>query len=258
MKVAATKKRNPGAMIPIAFICGILCLGLSVPCIAKQVPINPITSDIRDKIRESSQLISRVEENMAPKVNDLETIYKSYEPCKKKQNDSGCVEIEHQIKLKYKDVLSTMAGDLPNLKKTIKTTAIDLGNSVRSQTRTKSFKELYDHVSTKGRLPKPRGPLSKKLSDLLKALGKPSTNISILELSLQTQADLISASQYLDYLEAELSRQIMLVDMDVDFGILSPEIATVMQGVTEIFGYNADFGGAAIEEDATPESKDWR
>lgn len=225
--------------------------------LAKEVTINPITPDIRDKLRESTKLVSKVEDSMAPKVNDLEKIFKTYsQTCKGNENDRGCVEMQNQIREKYKEILSAMESGLPRVRRTISSTAQNLGQSIKAKTRKKDLKELFAGVSHKGTVPRIRGPLSKKLSELLKAMGRPSTNVSILELSLRTQADLISANEILEYLEAEISRQVVMIDMMKGFGDLSPEMATVMKGVSELFGYDVDFWD--IDEDTTPRTDDWR
>jgi hypothetical protein len=39
--------------------------------LAREVPINPITPDIQNKLKASTELISEVEDTLAPKVNDL-------------------------------------------------------------------------------------------------------------------------------------------------------------------------------------------
>ena len=155
----------------------------------------------------------------------------------------------------YKELLNTMAEDLPKVKNTINATARELGSSIRAKTRTKDIKGLYEHVAKKGKLPKIRGPLSKKLSEMLKAMGRPSSNVSILEMSLQTQADLIAASEILEFLEAKIDSQVIMIDIQQDFGVLSPEMASVMKGVAELFGYDVDFGPAEIEETGSP--GDW-
>ena len=227
------------------------------PVFAKEVLINPITPDIRDRLRESTDLVTNVEDTMAPMVTDLEKIYKTYtETCKDNGKDRGCVEMQTQVREKYKDVLSIMEKDLPKVKQSVSQTAQNLGLSINAKTRNKTLKDLFDGIAEKGTLPKVRGPLSKKLSELLKALGRPSTNVSVLELSLQTQADLISANEILEYLEAEINRQIVVVDMMQDFGVLSPEMATVMKGVAEIFGYDVDFG--ELDEGPPITHDDWR
>lgn len=224
---------------------------------AKEVPINPITPDIRAKLKESTVLVGNVEDSMAPKVGDLEKIYKTYtETCKGKEEDRGCVEIQNQIREKYKDVLNTLIEGLPKVKGSVSATARELGASIKRKTSGKDIKELYEHIAKKGKLPKIRGPLSKKLSEMLKALGRPSSNVSVLELSLQTQADLVSAAEILEYLDAEINRQMVVVDMIQDFGVLSPEMATVMKGVAEIFGYDMDFGLAGIVEEEISDD-DW-
>lgn len=225
---------------------------------AREVPINPITHDIRAQLRESTELIGSVENSMAPKVAELEKIYKTYtESCKGKEKDRGCVEMQNQVREKYKAILQTMSNELPKVRASVSRTGQELGKSIKTKTHTKNLRSLLMEVSQKGTLPKIRGPLSKKLSELLKAMGRPTTNVSILELSLRTQADLISATELLDFLDAEISRQLVVVDMMQDFGALSPEMASVMKGVGEIFGYEADFGTPVVDEVATV-SDDWR
>jgi len=232
-------------------------VAVSVPALAKEVMINPITSDIRDKLRESTDLVSNVEDTMAPRVTDLEKIYNTYtETCDGNEDDRGCVELQNQIREKYKEVLSAMESELPKVKQSVSSTAQNLGQSIKTKTGNKELNELFEGVMEKGTLPEARGPLSKKLSELLKALGRPSTNVSILELSLRTQADLVSANEILEYLDAEINRQIVMVDMMQDFGVLSPEMASVMKGVSEIFGYDVDFEGSFEEPEPKPD--DWR
>ena len=45
---------------------------------AREVPINPITSDVKDKIRESVKLVNNVDEQVAPKVKELEKVFELY------------------------------------------------------------------------------------------------------------------------------------------------------------------------------------
>jgi len=226
--------------------------------LAREVPINPITPDIRAKLKESTELIGNVEDTLAPKVNDLEKIYRTYkETCKGGEKDRGCVEIQNQLRQRYREVLSEMTEKLPKVNETVLSTARDLGDSIKAKTRRKDLRELYNEVSKKGALPRIRGPLSKKLSELLQVMGPYSSNISVLELSLRTQADLISATEYLEYLEAKISHQMVLVDMDHDFGVLSQEMASVMAGVSDIFGFQADFDAPIVDERKTA-TDDWR
>lgn len=240
----------------LAMACLLLVIAGNAP--AKEVLINPITPDIRDRLKKSTELVSKVEDGMAPKVSEMEKIYKTFkDSCEGNEKDRGCVEIQNQIGEKYKEILSTMSGELPKVKNAIASTARDLGMSIQSKTRNRDIKDLYENISRKGKLPKVRGPLSKKLSEFLKALGRPNANFSVLELSLQTQADMIAASEILEYLEAEISRQMVMVDVVQDFGVLSPQMASVMKGVANLFGYEFD-PGVWIEVEETTSGADWR
>jgi len=133
-------------------LISILCFGLFFvggAVLAKEVMINPITPDIRDKLRESTDLVSKVEDSMAPKVNDLEKIYKTYsETCKGNENDRGCAEMQNQIREKYKEVLSAMESELPRVRRAISSTARNLGQSIKAKTRKKDLRELFKAFHT--------------------------------------------------------------------------------------------------------------
>ncbi len=230
-------------MLMVITIAGGLWISLTATVLGAEVPINPITPEIRDRLKESTELVGSVEDAMAPKVGDLETIYKTFnETCKGKEGDRGCVEIQNQLRQQYRDVLESMVANLPEVRKSISATARELGGSIKKKTMRKDVKELYQGLVEKGAPPKVRGPLSKKLSELLRAMGTAQHNVSILELSLRTQGDMIAASEMLDYLEAQVSSQLAVLDITTDLGVLSPEMASVMRGVAELFGYDVEFG----------------
>ncbi|RLC27981.1 MAG: hypothetical protein DRH32_09645 [Deltaproteobacteria bacterium] len=119
--------------------------------LAGEVPINPITPDIRSKLKRSTTLVKNVEDSMGPKVSDLEKIYKTYtETCKGKEQDRGCVEIQNQVREKYKEVLTTLGNELPKVKMSVNATARELGQSIKRKTHGRDLKELYEHVGKKG------------------------------------------------------------------------------------------------------------
>ena len=234
----------------------LLSAGMAV---AREVPINPITSDVKDKIRESVKLVNGVDEQVAPKVKELEKIFQLYKPCIGREEDRGCVQLKDQISEKYGEVLESLGDALPKIRHTIQTTASGLGESIEAKTRRKDVRELYENISTKPAPPQVRGPLSKKLSQLLEALGG-SSNMSILEMSLQTQADLISASDTVEFLESKVSQMTLMVELGQELPILSQEMASVMKGVAELFGYDLDFIPEVemVDTHGTFSADDWR
>ena len=244
--------------ILVAFCLMVLAMNTSAH--AREVLINPITPDIRDRLKQSTALVRGVEDTMAPKVANLEKLYQTYkETCQGNENDRGCIEIQNQIRETYKEFLVALGTDVPLIKQSVLSTADTLGQSIKARTHTKNLKEIYyGEVAKKGKLPVSRGPLSKKLSEILVAMGHPNMDISILEMSLRTQADLISAAEILEYLDAEISRQIVMVDIMEDFSALNPEMATVMRDVAELFGYDVDFGYEEQLDAIDPAIDDWR
>jgi len=229
-------------------------------CFSTEIPINPITPSIKDKIKQTADSIKTLEDDLGPKVKELEKTYTTYkQTCKDKQNDRGCIEMENQITQKYKEVLESLNTKIPKLKNELKNSAQELGMSIIRKTRTKDIKEIYEHISGKSKLPKIRGPLSRKLNEILKLVGVNKGNISLLELSLMTQADMISAIEILDYLEANIQRQIILIEMGQQFADLSPEMVQIMRGVSELIGFNNTEFDFEIEEDEEISSPDdWR
>jgi len=231
--------------------------------VGKELPINPITPNVKNKIKESTRILSDVEDRMAPKVNEMEKMFKFYkQSCEGKDDDRGCVEIKTQIGQKYGDVLRTMEQALPKLKQSLSSSARELSHSIKKQTRGRDVNELYRDVAKKGSLPRARGALSKRLLGLLNAVGKSGSNVSLLELSLRTEADLISSTQILDYLEAEISRQIMMIDVSQGLPVLSPEMVGVMNSVSGLFGFDdVEFEAEMYEKAASNDSyggDDWR
>lgn len=227
-----------------------------------EIPINPITPEVKDRLRESIKLVSTVEDKMAPSVTDLEKIMKSYEPCKSKEKDRGCVEIKKQLGEKYKEVLDALGEQIPKVKSAVNSTADNLGLSIRNKTRRKEVRQLWEEVAKKKSIPRPKRdkPLSKKLYTLLEALG-PGSNMSILELSLQTQADLITSAEIIEYIEARVQHLSMIVDMGQELPIMSEEMAAVMQGVSELFGFDMNFAPEIPETPVQAEGitgEDWR
>jgi SMC interacting uncharacterized protein involved in chromosome segregation len=236
----------------------ILCLALGLvlisagSVISKEVLINPITPDIKDRIKESVKLVGDVDSSIAPKVKDLEKIYEMYKPCLQSPDDRGCVQLKEQVGEKYKAVLDAIGESLPKMRKSIETTARKLGESIQKKTRTKDMKSLYSHVSEKAQAPKVRGPLSKKLSKLLEALGS-SSKLSILELSLQTQGDMIAASETLEFLEGKISQLSLAVELGQEIPLINEEMAGVMKGVSDLFGYDIDFIPEVLPEEPKSE-----
>jgi hypothetical protein len=246
-------------MKKILIIAGGLLLLAAGLGVAREVPINPITGDVRDKIRESVKLVNDVDQQVAPKVKELEKVFQLYKPCIGREEDRGCVQLKEQISQKYGEVLESLGEALPKIRHTIQTTAAGLGESIEAKTRRKDIHDLYENISSKPATPKIRGPLSKKLSQLLAALGG-SSNMSILEVSLQTQADLISASDTVEFLESKVSQLTLMVELGQELPILSQEMASVMKGVAELFGYDLEFipDVEMVDNRSSFAADDWR
>ncbi|MBW2742556.1 MAG: hypothetical protein JRE64_27920 [Deltaproteobacteria bacterium] len=67
-------------------LISILCFGLFFVggvVFAKEVMINPITPDIRDKLRESTDLVSKVEDSLAGEVITIKRALKEELACKR-------------------------------------------------------------------------------------------------------------------------------------------------------------------------------
>lgn len=218
---------------------------------AREIPINPITPDVQDKIRESYQVVSGIEEGVAPQFEKLEKALKENKECVQRPSDKGCSAIKAQIGESAKEVLEQVEVKLPEIKKAIGSTAKALGVSIHKKSGLKNIDDMYQDISKSSALPKSRGPLSARLGNILSIFGSKS-NTSILEMSLQTQADLIAATEMIDYLDLEISRLKTMIITDMDMGTINPDMAEVFSGVAELFGIDFDVDYAL--ENATLEN----
>jgi hypothetical protein len=134
---------------PIFLIVGGLVLLTWGTVTAREVPINPITPDVKEKIKEPVKLVGNVDENVAPKVKDLENIFKMYTPCKGRDDDKGCVQLKEQIGEKRGEVIKEIGASLPEMKQTITSTAQSLGGSIKAKTMRTDLKSLYENLSKK-------------------------------------------------------------------------------------------------------------
>lgn len=232
------------------FALAVLLVGLAQAG-QKDIPIFRIPPEVTDNLGKTREMIMQVQDSMATNVHDLETMMKTYkETCEGDSRDRGCAEMLNQVKQQYLQVLKTLEKEMPKIKGTISQTADQLGQTIKAKTRHQSIKDLYEDVSTKNALPPIRGPLSKKLNEIVGLMrqGHGGVDVSPMELSLQTQADLIASADALNYLEAEITRQRLFVETVVTFGDLSPMIGTVMGSVSEIFDYDIDAGGIEVPD----------
>jgi hypothetical protein len=87
------RKRPEGGVRAMKRIITFVCLSLFMAVgssFAREVPINPITPDIRAKLKESTELIGKVEDKLAPRVKEMEKVFRTYrETCKGGGNDRG-------------------------------------------------------------------------------------------------------------------------------------------------------------------------
>ncbi len=245
-------------MHKLIFIIAILAVITAPTLQAREIPINPITGEVRDKLKESVRAVAEVDSNVEPMVKKLQKSFKSYEPCADNATDRGCIELKKQVGEHYEAVLTSIARSVPELKKTLNSTAQELGRSIEKKTRRPDVRALYENISKKKSSPVARGPLSLKLKKLMEALGSGSSQ-SILEVSLQTQADLIAATSTLEMLEGKVNQLLVMVDLGQELPILSNEIAEVMQGVSELFGYEMDFvpETLAVEQETAGSKYAW-
>ncbi len=232
------------------FIAAFVLVGL-VQAQKRDIPIFKIPPEVTDNLGKTREMLMQVQDSMATKVHDLETMLKTYkETCEGDTQDRGCAELLNQVKQQYLQVLKTLEKEMPKIKSTISQTADQLGKTLKAKTRYKSVKDLYENVSKKNALPPIRGPLSKKLNEIVSLMRKSrgGRDVSPLELSLQTQADLIASADAMNYLEAEITRQRLFVETVVSFGDLSPMIGSVMASVSEIFDYDIEAGEVPVPD----------
>ncbi|ACL03810.1 hypothetical protein Dalk_2116 [Desulfatibacillum aliphaticivorans] len=227
---------------------GTTILFLAPPAMAGEIPINPVTPDIRDKVHESYQLVADVDKNVGPKIREMEKLWNSSEPCREsgKEYDAGCVEIKRQIREKYIAILDGLEKSFPKIEGSLSQTSERLGRSIHNKTAGKTLEQVYQSTSGGPPVSQPQGMLSKKLYGMLKALSIDSDQ-SLLEVGLRYQSDLIDANEMLGILKAKVGQQLARAKLDMAMPEISDEMAIVLQGVSDFLGYDSQFGSAEDE-----------
>ena len=243
------------------FIVFLLAFALSFPHFAyaqqKLVPINPFTSEVRESLNKVKQDVSNVERNISPNAAKLEESMQDYDACKNKE-DQGCVDMAKDVKTQYLQILKALDNKLPSIRENLSVSSSQLGKEWNKQTRNKSIKDIYsNNVRKKSQMPKLRGPLSKRLTQLADVFKKPFGNISLAEIAINTQADLMSSVEIIDFVETQISYQITMLETIDDMAIISPEIVKVMSKVQDVLDIETEFPYYDVSIDSEEATDNW-
>ncbi len=217
---------------------------------AVQAPtIRLFPTNVVEDVKETGRVAKDLENSLQNVIADLEQQWKLYQEskCDGAEGDPGCDQIARQLGEKYKEMLSIMDSQLPQMERSVETTVTSLEGRLRKELGQKmTARELQNvlanEMSQDNRVTatKQRRRSSRRLSERFRRY---------YELVAQTNSRtrgslaLVAADIYLDSKEVldlikltrdEITRSRLMIEIRHELGEVTPEMTEVVAGVRNI------------------------
>jgi hypothetical protein len=217
---------------------------------AVQAPtIRLFPTNVVEDVKETSRVAKDLESSLQNVITDLEQQWKLYQEskCDGAEGDPGCDQISRQLGEKYKEMLSIMDSQLPQMERSVETTVNSLESRLRKElgqkmTARELQEVLVNEMSQDSRVSatKQQRRSSRRLSERFRRY---------YELVAQTNSRtrgslaLVAADIYLDSKEVldlikltrnEITRSRLMIEIRHELGEVTPEMTEVVAGVRNI------------------------
>ena len=182
--------------------------------------------------------------------------------CQGADGDEGCAQISKQIGATYLEMLELMNDRLPTMEKAVNNTRFSLEKRLRKELGQRTTPStLQDQLlgksgsvaATAANRPALRGRSGVRLSDRFKQYYKlvatngegPGGSLAVVASDIYL--DMEEASQLIAATQEEIARASLMEQLNQSFGVITPEMATVVGGVKEIL-FGESVGDLPIAE----------
>ena len=211
---------------------------------------------VLEDIRETGQVAEEMENNLQEVIHRLDMQQQLFEEslCQGADGDQGCARISKQLGATYLEMLNVMSERLPEMERAVNSTRSSLEKRLRQElgqrmTPTSLQNALLgeNKVRTTSR-PELRGRSGVRLSDRFKqyyqlvATHREGPGKSLAVVAADIYLDMEEAAQLLAATQEEISRATLMEQLNQSFGLITPEMANIVNGVKEIL-----FGEAVNE-----------
>ena len=216
---------------------------------------------VLEDIRETGQVAAEMESNLAVVIHRLDMQQQLYDEslCHGAEADAGCERIAKQLGATYLDMLEVMTERLPDMERAVENTRSSLEKRLKKElgqrTTPTTLQEMLLGEGTRQveeqRLAL-RGRSGVRLSDRFKqyynlvATHKKGAGKSLAVVAADIYLDMEEASQLIAMTQQEINRAALMEQLNQSFGMITPEMAEVVNGVKSIlFGETIEEGPIA-------------
>ncbi len=259
------RRRFTDNLKPFAgLLCLLLLLGVHDTFSAQTPTIRLFPTNVVEDVKETGRVARDLENSLQTIITDLEQQWKLYQgsKCEGAEGDPGCDQIARQIGDQYKEMLSIMDSQLPQMERSVETTVNSLEKRLRKElgqkmTARELQEALYRETSGNNQAlstsSKPRS--SRRLSERFQRYYE-----LVAQANSRTKGSiaLVAADIYLDSKEVldlikltrnEITRSRLMIELRQELGEVTPEMTEVVAGVRNILFGEENLGSL---EEATP------
>lgn len=210
-----------------------------------------------ENIKQTGITAKSMESNLQEVINDLEQkmLLFNASKCQDTQGDEGCDQISKQMGEAYRQMLEIMEQEMPSMEQSVEITRDSLKKRIRSElgmklTPRQLQKMLRQNQARESRTTskKRKGRLSEKFDQYYKmvAMGsRDSGGGSLAAVASKMYLDTEEVLTLIALTRDEISRSRLMIDLDLSYGSLTPEMISMVSGVKSIlFGEDNQIEGA--------------
>ena len=216
---------------------------------------------VLEDIRETGQVAAEMENNLQEVIHRLDMQQQLYDEslCQGAEADAGCTRISKQLGATYLEMLEVMTERLPDMERAVESTRLSLQKRLKKElgqrTTPTTLQETLlgeDKAQVEEQRLALRGRSGVRLSDRFKqyynlvASNQKGAGKSLAVVAADIYLDMDEASQLIAMTQQEISRAALMEQLNQSFGLITPEMAEVVNGVKRIlFGETLEEGPIA-------------
>ena len=259
MTNASSFRGRPRSLLILSlFLLGSLATtAVSASATGPTIKLFPTT--VLEDIRHTGQVAEEMESGLQSIIGKLDQQQRLFveAKCDGAEGDPGCEQIAKQLGATYLDMLNIMNEKLPDMERAVGSTRNSLEKRLRVEVGKKMTPwDLQENLlgntaqATAKSQPAMRGRSGLRLSErfrqyysLVGSGGGASNEQSLTVVAADIYLDMDEAADLIARTQEEINRATLLEQLNQSFGVITPEMQEVVQGVKSIlFG---DFEGAA-------------
>lgn len=243
--IGVTRRR--AALYTAMFAALLLIAPLSSATTGPVVRLFPTT--VLEDIRETGQVAEEMENNLQDIIARLDLQQQLYEQslCHGADGDPGCARIAKQLGATYLEMLETMTERLPDMERAVNNTRNSLEQRLREELGQRSTPTALQDtlLGSAAKAPEPahaslRGRSGVRLSDRfeqyynLVATRREGAGQSLAVVAADIYLDMEEASHLIAATQEEIARATLMEQLNQSFGLITPEMTEVVNGVKSI------------------------